>query len=60
MVVSLISASVLAHTLIGAVITVVCDGDTLTVEAALWPDLVWTGNARVQGVDAPQIRGECE
>ena len=60
MVVSLISASVLAHTLIGAVITVVCDGDTLTVEAALWPDLVWTGNVRVQGVDEPEIRGECE
>ena len=60
MVVSVISASVMAHTLIGAVVTDVCDGDTLTVEAALWPDLVWTGNVRVQGVDAPEIRGECE
>ena len=36
------------------------DGDTLTVEAALWPGLVWTGNVRILGVDTPEIHGECE
>lgn len=58
--VSVISAAVLAHTIIGAVVTDAYDGDTLTVQASLWPDLVWTGNVRVLGVDTPEIRGQCD
>ena len=36
------------------------DGDTLTVEAAPWPDWTWAGSVRVVGVDTPEIRGECD
>ena len=38
----------------------VYDGDTVKVEAAMWPGLTWTGNVRVEGVDTPEIRGKCE
>lgn len=55
-----IAASVLSYTTVGAVVKEAYDGDTLTVEASLWPDLVWTGNVRVLGVDTPEIRGECD
>ena len=43
-----------------ALVTDAYDGDTLSVEATIWPDLVWTGNVRVRGVDTPEIRGECD
>lgn len=36
------------------------DGDTLTVEAAVWPDWTWNGSVRVLGVNTPEIRGECD
>lgn len=51
---SLLAAAVLAL-VVGAY-----DGDTLTVEATIWPQLVWTGSVRVRGVDTPEIRGECD
>ena len=38
----------------------VYDGDTVKVEAAMWPGLTWRGNVRVEGVDTPEIRGKCE
>ena len=38
----------------------VYDGDTVKVEAAMWPGLAWTGSVRVEGVDTPEIRGRCE
>ena len=38
----------------------VYDGDTVRVEAAMWPGLTWTGSVRVEGVDTPEIRGKCE
>ncbi len=38
----------------------VYDGDTVKVEAAMWPGLTWTGSVRVEGVDTPEIRGKCE
>lgn len=38
----------------------VYDGDTLTVQAEIWPGLTWRGSVRVQGVDTPEIRGRCE
>ncbi len=44
----------------GALVTDAFDGDTLSVEATIWPDLVWTGSVRVKGVDTPEIQGECK
>ena len=38
----------------------VYDGDTVRVEAAMWPGLIWKGSVRVDGVDTPEIRGKCE
>ena len=38
----------------------VFDGDTFTVEAEVWPGITWKGRVRVAGVDAPEIRGQCE
>lgn len=46
--------------LVRALVTDAYDGDTLTVEAALWPDLTWSGSVRVLGVDTPEIRGACD
>ena len=43
-----------------ALVTDAYDGDTISVEAAVWPDLTWEGNVRVLGVDTPEIRGDCE
>lgn len=37
----------------------VYDGDTVKVEAAMWPGLTWTGSVRIQGVDTPELRGKC-
>ena len=42
-----------------ALVTAAYDGDTLTVEALVWPNLAWTGAVRVRGVDTPEIRGRC-
>ena len=53
-------ASAFAQISIAALVTGAYDGDTLAVDAENWPDLVWKGNVRVRGVDAPEIRGECE
>ena len=38
----------------------VYDGDSITVEADIWPGLVWRGSVRVDGVDTPEIRGGCD
>ena len=38
----------------------VYDGDTVRVEASMWPGLTWTGSVRVEGVDTPELRGKCE
>ena len=43
-----------------ALVTGAYDGDTLYVEADVWPNLTWTGSVRVVGVDTPEIRGKCE
>jgi len=45
---------------ISALVTDAYDGDTISVEAALWPNLLWTGNVRLRGIDTPEIRGECD
>ncbi|MDE0343979.1 MAG: thermonuclease family protein [Deltaproteobacteria bacterium] len=38
----------------------VYDGDTVKVEADMWPGLTWTGSVRVEGVDTPELRGKCD
>ena len=38
----------------------VYDGDTIKVNANVWPGLTWRGSIRVRGVDTPEIRGKCE
>ena len=43
-----------------AIITDAYDGDTLNVEANIWPDLAWIGSVRVLGIDTPEIAGECD
>lgn len=43
-----------------ALVTDAYDGDTLSVEAPIWPDIVWAGNVRVRGVDTPEIQGACD
>ena len=47
------------HTVV-AIVTDAYDGDTLNVEANIWPDLAWIGSVRVLGVDTPEIAGECD
>ena len=42
-----------------ATVTRVYDGDTFSVVAAIWPDQTWAGSVRVNGVDTPEIRGQC-
>ena len=49
-----------SQTTVTALVTDAYDGDTISVEAAVWPDLDWTGSVRVRGVDTPEIRGQCE
>lgn len=36
------------------------DGDTVTLQILIWPDLRKLENVRLRGVDAPEIRGGCE
>ena len=38
----------------------VYDGDTVKVEADIWPGLTWKGSVRVDGVDTPELRGKCD
>ena len=38
----------------------VYDGDTVRVEASMWPGMTWKGSVRVDGVDTPELRGKCE
>jgi endonuclease YncB( thermonuclease family) len=42
-----------------ASVTRVIDGDTLEVEAHLWPGLALTENVRIRGIDAPELHSEC-
>mgnify|MGYP002377449583 FL=1 len=38
----------------------VYDGDSLTVQALVWPGHTVTTAVRLAGVDAPEIKGRCE
>ncbi|MBE1236655.1 thermonuclease family protein [Phaeovibrio sulfidiphilus] len=43
----------------GEVVRVI-DGDTLEVEAFVWPDHRVTASVRVEGIDTPELRGRCD
>ncbi|WP_421725879.1 thermonuclease family protein [Bauldia sp.] len=45
---------------VAAKVMKVVDGDTVTVEAAIWIGQRLTVNARIRGIDAPEIRGKCD
>lgn len=36
------------------------DGDTVTLKILIWPDLNKVATVRLRGIDAPEIRGECD
>ena len=55
----LLTAILVSISLTAQVVSVV-DGDTIKVEARIWPGLIWQGSVRVRGVDAPEIRGRCQ
>ena len=57
--VALASAALASEQRVPAAVLSVYDGDTITVEARIWPGLTWTGSVRVRGVDTPEIRGKC-
>ena len=42
-----------------ATVTSVYDGDTIKVQAEIWPGFIWSGSVRVLGIDTPEIRGKC-
>lgn len=44
---------------VAATVVRVVDGDTLTVEAAIWIGQRLTVNARIRGIDTPELRGAC-
>ena len=56
----LVLATAQAQVVTDALVTGAYDGDTLSVEVDIWPNLVWTGSVRILGVDTPEIRGRCE
>jgi len=45
---------------VAAKVIKVYDGDTFTVEAYTWPGITANVSVRVDGVDTPEIRGQCE
>jgi len=45
---------------VAAKVIKVYDGDTFTVEACPWPGITANASVRVDGVDTPEIRGQCE
>ena len=40
----------------GADVLDIIDGDTIRVEAHMWPGHQWTGLIRLSGIDAPELR----
>ncbi len=45
---------------IPAEVTEIYDGDTITVNATIWPDQYVRSMVRVDGIDTPELRGKCE
>ena len=54
-----VSSAAFSQSSVNALVIDAYDGDTLTVDAAIWPDLAWSGSVRVRHVDTPEIRGDC-
>ena len=52
-------AALLLALSVPATVTSVYDGDTIKVEAEVWPGITWTGSVRVLGVDTPELTGKC-
>lgn len=53
------AAEVIAGPVAADVIRVI-DGDTLALRARVWVGLDITVNARIRGIDAPELRGKCD
>ena len=45
---------------VNATVLRIVDGDTIHVQAHLWPRHQWQGNIRLHGIDAPELRGQCQ
>ena len=60
LVLMLIAHPATAEIRVSAMVVSAYDGDTFTVDAEIWPSVVWHGAVRVSGVDTPEIRGQCE
>lgn len=54
------SARITDQGFITAKVIKVYDGDTITIQAYVWPGIVAIANVRVYGVDTPEIRGRCD
>ena len=44
----------------GAEVLNVIDGDTIRVQAHMWPGQQWSGLIRLRGIDTPELRGKCQ
>ncbi|MCY3988855.1 MAG: excalibur calcium-binding domain-containing protein [Gammaproteobacteria bacterium] len=55
-----VSALAYAQVAVDAYVTGAYDGDTIYVDADIWPNLIWSGSVRVFGIDTPEIQGACE
>jgi len=55
---ALLASPALASEIEARVVSVY-DGDTLTVEAEIWPGIIARSSVRIDGIDAPEIRGRC-
>ena len=55
----MLTAALLLALTVPATVTSVYDGDTIKVQAEIWPGITWAGSVRVLGVDTPEIRGKC-
>ncbi len=56
---ALLTTPALANEIEARVVSVY-DGDTLTVEADIWPGITARSSVRIDGIDTPEIRGKCE
>ena len=44
----------------GAEVLDIIDGDTMRVQAHMWPNQKWVGNIRLYGIDTPELRTKCQ
>ena len=55
----LVTAALLFALTVPATVVSVYDGDTIKVQAEVWPGITWAGSVRVLGVDTPELRAKC-